>query len=86
MTTKHLVMFAGGVAFGMVAGFIAATAGTGLAMRELMDLRDEQRDRMAQGLQTVIDTAGRDLAALQAQVTDLTEQLEARTPKDVQRS
>jgi hypothetical protein len=71
---------------GAAAGFIMSTAGTGLAMRQAMDLRDEQRDRMAAGLQAVIDTAAQDLADMQAQVTDLTAQLEARKPKDVSRA
>jgi len=84
MMWKQALMLGGAAVLGAVAGFIMSSAGTGLAMRELMDLRDEQRDRMAAGLQTVIDTAATDLAAMQAQVTDLTTQLEARKPKDVQ--
>jgi len=83
MNTRNLMWLAAGTLVGALAGFIAATAGTGLAMRELMELRDEQRDRMAAGLQTVIDTAGQDLADMQAKVTDLTAQLDARTPKAV---
>jgi len=68
---------------GVVMGWMAAAAGTGLAMRNAMDLRDEQRDRMAAGLQNVIDTAAADLADMRDQLDQAQAELEAVTPKDV---
>jgi len=72
-----------GVVAGTVLGFLAATAGAGAAMREMTAERDEQRDRLTASINTLMDTAAKSLQDERRKVTDLTDELERRKPKNV---
>jgi TolA-binding protein len=83
---KRAVIVVVSVVAGVAVGMVASAAGTATAMKALTDTRDEQRDRMAKGLQSVIDTAAADLAAMSQRVKELEAELEAKQPKVVKRA